>query len=189
MRQVAEIGARGPAASDLPAPPERIWRTIEAAIADSGRSPAPVRRARRQRRRRLIAVAAVVLALAGTVVADRIVRRAPAQTVIAQAALSPLATVTAQASGSVRVLSDGKMRVEVRHLPLTAGFHEVWLLDPDDLTRMVAIGTLPDRPDAVLPVPPGIDMNRYRLVDISDEPDDGDAAHSGRSLLRGTLTN
>ena len=41
----------------------------------------------------------------------------------------------------------------------------------------------------VLPLPPGADLNRYRLVDVSAEPHDGDAAHSGKSLLRGTLTN
>jgi hypothetical protein len=40
-----------------------------------------------------------------------------------------------------------------------------------------------------LPVPPGTDLNRFRLVDISDEPHDGDSTHSGRSLLRGTLTS
>jgi hypothetical protein len=40
----------------------------------------------------------------------------------------------------------------------------------------------------VLTVPPGTDLNRYRLVDVSDEPHDGDATHSGKSLLRGTLT-
>jgi hypothetical protein len=43
--------------------------------------------------------------------------------------------------------------------------------------------------DAVLPLPPGVDLNRYRLVDVSAEAYDGNAAHSGKSLLRGTLTN
>lgn len=39
------------------------------------------------------------------------------------------------------------------------------------------------------PLPPGADLNRYRLVDISAEAYDGDAAHSGKSLLSRTLTN
>jgi hypothetical protein len=43
--------------------------------------------------------------------------------------------------------------------------------------------------DVVLPVPPGADLNRFRLVDVSAEAHDGDSAHSGTSLLRGTLTN
>jgi hypothetical protein len=129
-----------------------------------------------------------VLAIAGTVAVDRFVGRAPAETVTARATLAPLATVPASAGGTVQVLADGEMRIDVRNLPLTTGFHEVWLIDPDDLSKMVAIGNLPDKADAVLPVPPGIDMNRYRLVDVSDEPHDGDAAHSGNSLLRGILT-
>jgi len=130
-----------------------------------------------------------VVAVAGTVAVDRFVHRAPAERVTARATLAPLPKVPPAAGGSVQVLSDGEMRIDVRNLPLTTGFHEVWLIDPDDVTKMVAIGNLTDRSDAVLPVPPGIDMNRYRLVDISDEPHDGDAVHSGRSLLRGTLTD
>jgi hypothetical protein len=136
----------------------------------------------------LSAAAAAVLAVAGTVAVDRLVSRPPAAEVTARAMLTPLPTVSAQAGGSVRVLSDGQMRIDVRNLPLTTGFHEVWLIDPDDITKMVAVGNLTDRPDVVLPVPPGTDLNRYRLVDVSDEPHDGDAAHSGHSLLRGVLT-
>lgn len=196
VRTVAEIGADTQDLRDLPPPPERIWQRIEADIAAPPARPAPVidlaERSARPRRRWLMpvlaAAAAAVLAVAGTVAVDRLVQRAPAEQVTARATLAPLATVPPDASGTVRVLSDGEMRIDVRNLPLTTGFHEVWLIDPNDLTKMVAIGNLPDRPEAVLPVPPGIDMNRYRLVDISDEPHDGNATHSGRSLLRGTLT-
>ncbi|GAA2624646.1 anti-sigma factor [Paractinoplanes durhamensis] len=182
LRHVAELGAEGPDLGSLPAPPERIWQRIEAGIA-----PAETRVVRPRRSRWLLpALAAAVLAVAGTVV---VLQRAPAETVTARATLTPLATVPADAGGTVRVLSDGEMLVDVRNLPLTTGFHEVWLIDPDHPTKMIAIGNLAARPDATLPVPPGVDMNRYRLVDISDEPHDGDAAHSGHSLLRGTLTS
>ncbi|GIF64005.1 hypothetical protein Ais01nite_20400 [Asanoa ishikariensis] len=194
LRTVADLGAESQDLRDLPPPPERIWQSIEAGIAgpavtDLAERP---RRSPRSRPRWLMpvlaAAAAAVLAVAGTVVVDRLAHRAPAERVTARATLSPLPSVPAAAGGTVRVLAEGEMRVDVRNLPLTTGFHEVWLIDPDDLTRMVAIGNLSDKPDVVLTVPPGIDMNRYRLVDISDEPHDGDAAHSGRSLLRGTLT-
>jgi anti-sigma-K factor RskA len=194
LRTVAELGAEGQDLGHLPPPPERVWQGIEAHLA-TAESPAPVRpiRAGRPRPRWLTpvlaAAAAAVLAVAGTVAVDRIGQRAPVETVTARATLRPLATVPADANGTVRVLSDGQMRVDVRNLPLTTGFHEVWLIDPDHPTRMIAIGNLADVPDSTLPVPPGIDMNRYRLVDISDEPHDGDATHSGRSLLRGTLTS
>ena len=42
-----------------------------------------------------------------------------------------------------------------------------------------------DRPDAV---PAELDPDVYSIVDISIEPRDGDEQHSGRSILRGALT-
>jgi hypothetical protein len=202
LRNVAALGAEGQDLRDLPAPPDRIWRAIEADIARTGTAaaePAPVTdlgerrdRAGRTRPRWLIpliaAAAAAVLAVAGTVVVDRIVDGAPAEVVTARATLTPLPTVPATAGGSVRVLSDEEMDIDVRNLPLTTGFHEVWLIDPEDPTKMVSIGNLSDKPDVLLPIPPGTDLNQYRLVDVSDEPHDGNVAHSGHSLLRGTLT-
>lgn len=204
FREVAGIGAEGQDLRDLPPPPERVWRAIEAEVAAAGATAAPPagvtelaeRRgvAHRRRPRRLLmpavaAAAAAVLAVAGTVAVERITDRRPAATVTARATLSPLKTVPADAGGAVRVLAGAELEVDVRNLPLTTGFHEVWLIDPDDLTKMVALGSLTGGTRVVLPVPPGTDLNRYRLVDVSDEPHDGDAAHSGRSLLRGTLTS
>ncbi|GIE92907.1 anti-sigma factor [Paractinoplanes rishiriensis] len=195
LRTVSDLGAEGEELRDLPVPPGHLWEAIEAEISPAVVRPPAVRAVRpAQRPRRwlapvLAAAAAAAVAVAGTVTAVRLVDRAPAERVTARATLTPLPTVPASASGTVRVLSDGQMRIDVRNLPLTRGFHEVWLIDPDDVTKMVAIGNLADRSEVALPVPPGIDLNRYRLVDVSDEPHDGDAAHSGRSLLRGTLTN
>ena len=200
LRHVAGVGGEGQDLRELPDPPERIWRAIEADIATtatpSGAATPVVDLTERRRGVRprwlmplIAAAAAAVLAVAGTVTVGRVLDRAPREQVTARATLKPLATVPADASGSVRVLSDGKMRIDVRNLPLTTGFHEVWLIDPDNLAKMVAVGNLTGKPDVVLPLPPGTDLNRYRLVDVSDEPHDGDSAHSGRSLLRGTLTS
>jgi len=50
-------------------------------------------------------------------------------------------------------------------------------------------GAPPARAEAVLPIPPGTDLRTYRLVDVSVEAHDGNSAHSGDSLLRGTLTS
>jgi anti-sigma-K factor RskA len=193
LRIVADLGAEGEELRDLPAPPEWVWLAVEREIESPPRpGPEHARRtgpARRWRLPVLAAAAAAVLGVAGTIVVTEVMHRAPAEEVTARATLSALPTVPATAHGTVRVLADGEMRIDVRDLPLTTGFHEVWLIDPDDPTKMVSLGNLNDRPDVVLPVPPGVDMNRYRLVDVSDEPHDGDAAHSGRSLLRGTLTS
>ena len=201
MRDVAALAADGQDLTDLPQPPERIWQAIEADIhaAAPAATPAPVsdlaerrERAKRRRSRWLIplvaAAAAAVAAVVGTVAVDRWADRSNEQ-VTARATLTPLTSVPAAAGGSVRVLADGQMQIDVRNLPLTTGYHEVWLIDPDDPAKMVAVGNLSDKAVVALPVPPGTDLNRYRLVDVSDEPHDGDAAHSGRSLLRGTLTS
>ena len=200
LRHVAEIGAEVPELRDLPAPPEHLWQAI---AADITAEPTPAQpsapvvdlAAHRERRSRprwlapaIAAAAAAVFAVAGTVGFDRLTDRQSDAQVTARATLAPLATVPPTAGGDVQVLSGGQLRIDVRNLPLTSGFHEVWLLDPDTPGKMVAVGNLPGKADAVLTVPPGTDLNRYRLVDVSDEPHDGDATHSGKSLLRGTLT-
>jgi hypothetical protein len=85
---------------------------------------------------------------------------------------------------------DGQRRlvVHAEGMPEQAdGDYEAWLLDRDDPAgRMEALGVLgQDGPG--LTVPASLDLSRYNIVDISAEPHDGNAAHSGRSMLRGTL--
>jgi anti-sigma-K factor RskA len=198
FREVAGLGADCQDVRDLPAPPERLWRAIASDISRTESKETPViglaeRRGDRKRPRRwaplISAAAAAILAIAGTVAVGRVLDGRETGSVTARATLSPLPAVSADARGSVRVLSGGELEIDVSNLPLTTGFHEVWLLDPDDPTKMVALGNLPDQARVVLPVPPGTDLNRFRLVDVSDEPHDGDATHSGNSLLRGTLTS
>lgn len=63
-------------------------------------------------------------------------------------------------------------------------YHEVWLIDPT-VTKLISLG--PIRPDDTYNLPAGIDAEAYPVVDISAEPFDGDPAHSGSSVLRGTL--
>jgi anti-sigma-K factor RskA len=196
LRDVAGIGSEVQDLRDLPAPPEHVWHAVvegitaaPAPVADLTEHRARVRRPRsRWRVPVLAAAAAAIVAVAGTVAVDRFTGRAPDEQVTARATLNPLATVPASAGGDALVLAGGQLRIDVRNLPLTTGFHEVWLLDPDHPGKMVALGNLAGTPEAVLPLPPGTDLNRYRVVDVSDEPHDGDAAHSGNSLLRGTLT-
>jgi hypothetical protein len=81
------------------------------------------------------------------------------------------------------------LRLTLDELPEVPGYHGVWLIDPDT-GEMVSLGVLPGEAGAAtgtFRVPPGLDLTTYRLVDVSDEPLDGDPAHSGVSLLRGTL--
>jgi hypothetical protein len=195
LLHVAEVGAETQDLVDLPRPPERVWAGIAAATRPTQEHrPDPVRAeltARRRRRRwlapALSAVAAAILAVAGTVAVVKVATRPPAVT--AQATLAPLPSAPPNARGDAKVLADGDLEVDVSGVPLTTGYYEVWLIDPDDIRKMVSVGSLPDRPDVTLPIPPGTDLNRYRLVDVSAEAHDGNSAHSGKSLLRGTLTN
>ena len=66
-------------------------------------------------------------------------------------------------------------------------YYEAWLADARG--RMVSMGSFrvgaDGRVDAHMPV--AVDVGRYRLVDVSLEPDDGDPAHSQRSVLRARL--
>ena len=193
LRHVAELGAETQGLRALPPPPERVWAGIEAAVT------APVRRLPQRRERRwalpvLAAAAAAVLAIAGTVVVQQFTDRPAVLPVTAKASLARLGGAPVAAGGAAEVVGGDRLRLDVRNLPLTTGYYEVWLIDPDDTTRMMAMGNLSGAAlsgaaDVVLPLPPGADLNRYRLVDVSAEAYDGDAAHSGKSLLRGTLTN
>ena len=61
---------------------------------------------------------------------------------------------------------------------------ELWLIKPD-LSDMVSLGLV--ETDGTFAVPTGVDVSEYSVVDLSIEPDDGDATHSGRSILRGQL--
>lgn len=193
LQHVAELGSETQGMVGLPPPPPHVW----AGIQDQLQGPAPVRPAhaavRARRRRRwaapiLSAVAAAVLAVAGTATVVHLTDRPPAPDVTAQATLARLPLAPPAAVGSARVLSHDELTVSVRNLPLTTGYYEVWLIDPDNLTKMIALGNLAGS-SAALPLPPGADLNRYRLVDVSAEAFDGNAAHSGKSLLRGTLTS
>ncbi|MEU4690699.1 anti-sigma factor [Actinoplanes sp. NPDC023714] len=211
LRHVAGLGAEAGDLRDLPPPPEHLWQSIEAGIREDAvttglerktgrerKTDLERKREHREKRRSrprwlvpaLAAAAAAIAAVAGTITVERLTERQPAAEVTARATLEPLATVPPSAGGDVRVLADQQVLIDVRNLPLTSGFHEVWLLDPDDPAKMVALGSLAaDGTEAALPLPAGTDLNRFRLVDVSDEPHDGDATHSGRSLLRGTLEN
>jgi hypothetical protein len=70
-------------------------------------------------------------------------------------------------------------------------WHRAWLLDETSLSgptlRMEALGVVGTATDQDLPVPANLDLIDYRIIDISVEAHDGNAAHSGHSLLRGTL--
>ncbi len=75
--------------------------------------------------------------------------------------------------------------VTAADLPPSTNSYEVWLFG--DEGRMVSLGTLSDGSGS-FPVPEGYNTREYRVVDVSDEPPDGNPAHSGISLIRGAFS-
>ncbi|WP_169581084.1 MULTISPECIES: anti-sigma factor [Microbacterium] len=65
------------------------------------------------------------------------------------------------------------------------GFREVWLITAD-ATAIVSLGEL-EGDEGTFVVPDDVDLRDYVLVDISQEPLDGDPTHSGDSIVRGEL--
>jgi hypothetical protein len=146
------------------------------------------------RRRRPAAWLTVAAAAAGLVVGGVVgtwwaSRPAPpeAPTVLAEAALEPLPGWDAAGEATLQEDEAGTrvVVVEVEGNLGDEGFREVWLLAPD-LSGMVSIGLLEGSSGRFL-LPESIDVGRYSVVDISEEPFDGDATHSGKSVVRGAL--
>ena len=134
-----------------------------------------------------VAAAAFLLGVGATVVVDQL-RTPTAPEPVATAELQPL-PAWPQAQGGTAVLQevDGNRVLDVGlDANLGEGFREVWLID-SDLERLVSLGILTGD-EGVFEVPDGLDLDDFVIVDVSDEPYDGDPAHSGNSIVRGELS-
>jgi anti-sigma-K factor RskA len=187
-RRLADLG---PDAS-IPAPPGDLLARIEAelaqdAVAEDALSEdvdvVPLRRARRLPLVVLGAAAAVVALVVGVVVLSD---DSPATTT-EQVALEALPGFEG-ASGEATLVVEGSSRavtVDLAAVDVPAGNHlELWLLD-DDVAELVPLGTIAG--DGAHQLPEDADLDATPVVDISLEPDDGDPAHSGVSVVRGRL--
>lgn len=111
----------------------------------------------------------------------------PAPTVIAQADLAALPGFPTSGTARVETSPDGDVvTVNLAGLPQTAGYYEVWLLT-EDASAMVSLGAVGPGEKSTLPLPPGIALDRFAVVDISAEEFDGDPTHSTISVARGNL--
>jgi hypothetical protein len=177
---------------DLTPPPDRVWRAIERQLQDESTATVVALRPRRAWSTRWLASAAAVGLLAGSVatavtVADQPAPAEPATTVVAATALAALPEHSGSGQAEL-VTVDGQrlLVVDVADLTTGDGFYEVWLIDPETLA-MVGLGALPGGGGRFV-VPDGLDLSRYRLVDVSLEPLDGDPRHSRDSVVRGELS-
>lgn len=130
----------------------------------------------------LAAAAAAAVITTGVVVA---VNQTVAPVPLASARLEPLDRFSATGSATVTETSDGSRTIEVQLDKTEArGYQEVWLIAPD-LSRLVSLGIM-NSSSGRFDVPAGLDLSGYPIVDISDEPLDGNPAHSSVSIVRGT---
>jgi len=178
--------------ADLDTDRDRATRTD---ADDPSARPASVVQLDRRRRRGWVPVAAAACAvgLVGGIAAGAWWQStsAPApETVIAQAQLDALPGWTASGSALVEETADGRREVVV-DLADDAdagadGLREVWLLT-SDATGLVSVGLL-DGSSGRFSIPAGVDLSEFPVVDVSAEPADGNPAHSGDSIVRGTLS-
>jgi hypothetical protein len=132
------------------------------------------------------AAAAAVLAVAGVVAV--VSGDGDGGAPVARAELDPLPAAlpgTETASASL-VERDGTNELDLPlDVPTAPGFYEVWLID-ENVDGMVSLG--PVRSDGRYEIPAAVDVSAFPIVDVSIEPADGVPTHSGRSVLRGTLS-
>lgn len=186
---------------ELIEPPDGVWEGIESAVRAADDTDATVVQVEPRRwtaRRTVLGVAAALVLVAAGVAAYTLTRDDPA-VVVATASLAydpeNFDALGAQArAGADLVAEDGRQRIEFVDASLPspeAGADlEVWLIRPDDegnVADLVSLGVVDPADPGSLDVPAGYDPNAYFVVDISVEPRDGDAGHSGRSILRGPL--
>lgn len=131
-------------------------------------------------------IAGAVLTAAGGAWLDEGPTPVAAPPVVAETALAALPKK--QGTGRAEIVETGQGKelvVDVSGLSSGEGFYEVWLIDPDTF-QMVGLGALTNA-EGRFPIPDGLDLTQYRVVDVSLEPLDGDPVHSRDSLVRGEL--
>ncbi|MEA9999458.1 anti-sigma factor [Cryobacterium sp. RTS3] len=162
-------------------------------------SPAAMRpRRRRTARRRtglrvlLAGAAAMVLVLGGFVAARWIdaMQQPATAPVTFEARLTPFPGWQASGSAEVEATPGGHREVVVDLTGLSvataaAPLREVWLIKAD-ASGLISIGLL-DGNTGHFDIPDDVDLAQYPLVDVSAEPDNGNPAHSGNSIVRGEL--
>ncbi|MCQ3811310.1 MAG: anti-sigma factor [Acidimicrobiia bacterium] len=187
---------------ELTDPPEDVWEGVESAIQAGEDAPGAVIalefRRRRIRRIMLSAAAVLVLVATGVVTAVTLTRDEPPR-VIASAELAydpdSFDELGAQArAGAELIAEDDRHRIKIVDAllpsPGDGADLEAWLIQPDaegNVADLVSIGLVDPVDPGTLEVPDGYDPKDFFVLDISIEPRDGNAGHSGRSILRGPL--
>lgn len=188
VRITQELGLGEPAAAPSPEPvDEPVDQTQEASDAPATAPSDRPRERRGARRLWVLAASIVLIAVVGAGAWALVQRLAPVS--IAQASLAAFPDhPDAEGSAEIEEARDGSRTLTVT---LDAGtssdaYREVWLIR-NDAGALISLGVLVGE-EGSFPIPEGVDLAEYSLVDVSVEPIDGDPAHSGDSIVRGELT-
>jgi anti-sigma-K factor RskA len=185
----------------LDTPPPDLWAAIERRVAagDPAAVVTPISEGRRATiRTRRAAVVGAAAALVAVVVVALVGLFAvldddgPTGTRVDEIALSNdgLESTGARSRATATLVraDDGSYAIEIAGSELPAlddGFLELWIIDTS-VEGMYSLGPLHGDGRYVLPA--HVDPSGFPIVDVSIEPTDGAPAHSGKSILRGTLT-
>ena len=175
-------------------PPPTVWNNIlaELEVEVAGQEAT----ARRQStnwfsKARLLSAAAAVLVMVGVAVAVVSFQgNESSVNEVASAALTDegLPVATSEVAQAAFVCDDTNCYVDldITALPDSDGNDlELWVIN-GDVTDIRSLGLVTET-SGRFRVPAGISVDGFPIVDISLEPDDGDATHSGQSVLRGVL--
>lgn len=165
-------------------PPAFVWENIERAIATDEAT-----RNRGGARSGWFALAAAVGLIVGAGGTAVVMNQdsAPAVTIVAETSLDPLTDAPSGGIARVEQTAQGSvLNVSVPGLPSPDGYYEVWLLAADS-SKMISVGVLGAGEQSVFPLPAGMQLADYPVVDVSLEKYDGDVTHSADSLVRGQL--
>ena len=185
-RRVGDAARSGIGLPELEAPPSDLWASIATAAGVPAEASAPTNVVPMRRRAPLWLAAAAAVAVVGVTVgalarSDTAPKR---DTVLAK---MPLETLAAGSTGRAEIVRhNGRLELKVMaSVPSVPGhFHELWLLNRK-VTGLVSLGPLES--GRAYPLPAGLKLDDYPLVDVSVEREDGNPGHSGTSVLRGDM--
>ena len=151
-------------------------------------------RARPQRRRLIAPILAgafaVVVATGAVLVATNAFApktEAPKPTILAEARLTALPGWEGTSGEAIleKTASGRQVIVTVSQPRNIPGYREVWLIS-NDLTKLISVGVL-EGTRGSFTIPADVKIADYPILDVSSEMPDGNPAHSGASIVRGTL--
>ena len=193
----AAFGTAVPAVASAVAPdiaPDPPTSSPPGATRSFSRSSPRVNRTRRQRRRLIAPILAGALAVVAATGAILVATNAfapktaaPKPTILAEARLTALPGWAGSSGEAIleKTASGRKVIVTVSESRNIPGYREVWLIS-NDLTKLISVGVL-EGTRGSFTIPADVNIADYPILDVSSEMPDGNPAHSGDSIVRGTL--